>query len=75
MSKYKVIYHWSDGAVEEDDNYGQYWSSEDEADEAGLYGLSCAKQGGAILEMSNPGDYPFNESDYEDDWFEVVEVN
>ena len=75
MSKYKIIYHWTDGTVDEDDNYGQYWSSESEADEAGLYGLSCAKQGGKILEMSNPGDYPFDESDYEDDWFEIVEVS
>ncbi|MBQ6213448.1 MAG: hypothetical protein IJJ57_11220 [Ruminococcus sp.] len=75
MAKYKIIYHWTDGTEDEDDNYGEYWDSEAEANEAGLYGLSCAKQGGMILEMSNPGDYPFDESDYEDDWFEVVEIS
>ena len=43
MAKYKIIYHWSDGSEDEDDNYGEYYSSEEEANEAGLYGLSCAK--------------------------------
>ena len=75
MAKYKIIYHWTDGTKDEDDNYVDYYDSEEEANEAGLYGLSCAKQGGEILEMSNPGDYPFHESDYEDDSFEVVEID
>ena len=75
MSKYKIIYHWSDGTDDEDDNYGEYYGSEEEAYEAGMYGLSCAKLGGEILEMSNPGDYPYDESDYEDDSFDVEEVD
>lgn len=74
MGKYKVIYFYSSGDTDEDDNYGEYYSSEAEANDAGEYGLSCKKLGGEILEMSNPGDYPFNESDYEDDTFEVVLV-
>lgn len=74
MAKYIVIYHWTDGTEEEDDNNGEFFGSEEEANEAGLYGLSCAKQGGEIFHMSNPGDYPYDESDYEDDTFEVVEV-
>ena len=72
MAKYKVIYHWSDGTEDEED---ELFDSEDEAQEAGLYGLSCVKLGGEILEMSNPGDYPFDERDYEDDDFEIVEVD
>ena len=75
MSKYMVIYHYADGTDEEDDNYGAYWDSEEDAKEAGLYGLSCYKLGGEILEMSNPGDYPFDESDYIYNDFEVVEVD
>ena len=74
MAKYKIIYHWTDGTDDEDDNYGEYYNSEEEAEEAGEYGLSCCKLGGQIFEMSNPGDYPFNESDYENDTFEIVEV-
>lgn len=75
MAKYKIIYHWTDGSEDEDDNYGIFYDSEEEADAAGLYGLSCAKLGGEILEMSNPGDYPFDESDYKNDSFEVVKVD
>lgn len=74
MAKFKIIFHWSDGTHDEDDNYGAFYSSKEAAEEAGLYGLSCAKQGGEILEMSNPGDYPFDEADYDDNGFEVVEI-
>lgn len=75
MAKYKIIYYWSDGTEDEDDNYGEYYNSEEEANDAGLYSLSCAKLGGKILEMSNPGDYPFDESDYEDNSFEVIKID
>ena len=75
IAKYKIIYYWTDGSEEEDDNYGEYYSSEEEANEAGLYELGCAIQGGEILAMSNPGDYPFDDKDYEDDSFEVMKVD
>lgn len=74
MAKYKIIYHYANGTTDEDDNYGAFYESEEAADDAGLYGLSCARLGGEILELSNPGDYPFDESDYEDNTFEVVKV-
>ena len=74
MAKYKVVYHWPDGTESEDDNYGDYYDSEEQADEEGLYGLSCAKQGGEIMEMSNPGDYPYYESDYDDADYDVVAI-
>lgn len=74
MAKYKIIYHWSDGTEDEDDNYGEYYSSEEIANDEGLYGLSCRRQGAEILELSNPGDYPFDEDDFDDDTFEVVRV-
>ena len=25
MAKYKIIYHWTDGTEDEDDNYGEYY--------------------------------------------------
>lgn len=74
MAKYKIIYCWSDGSIDEDDNFGEYYDSEEEAEAEGEYGISCRRQGAEILEMSNPGDYPFHEEDFEDDSFEVVEV-
>ena len=51
MAKYKIIFHWSDGTEDEDDNYGSYYNSKNEAEEAGLYGLGCRELGGEILEM------------------------
>lgn len=74
MAKYKIVYHWSDGSSDEDDNDGDYYDSESEAESAGEYGLGCRRQGAEILEMSNPGDYPLEEEDFEDDYFEVEEV-
>lgn len=75
MAKYKIIYYWSDGTQSEDDAYGEFYDSEEEANDAGLYGLSCREQGAQILEMSNPGDYPYDPSEFEDDYFEVVKVD
>lgn len=75
MGKYKVIYSWTDGNTSEDDNYGEFFESSAEANAAGEYGLSCASQGGQILELSNPGDYPFDTNDYVEDTFEVIKVS
>lgn len=75
MKLYKLIYHFANGDQEVDDNYGMFYPSLEEAKEAGEYGLSCLKLGGEILGMTNIGDDPFDENDYEDDTFEVVEVN
>ena len=74
MAKYMIRYHWCDGD-EDDDNNGNYWDTEEEAEDAALDGLSCAKVGGQLLHMSNPGDYPYDESDYEDNDFEIIEVD
>ena len=74
MSKYQIKFYWSDGEVEVDDNDGDFYNSEAEATEAGDYGLSCYREGGETLEMSNPGDYPFDESDCDDAYFEVEKV-
>ena len=72
MKKYKVIYHWSDGTQDEED---EYFSSKRAAKEAAEYGLSCCELGGELLEMSNPGDYPYDPADYEDNYYEIVEEN
>ncbi|MBO4920388.1 MAG: hypothetical protein J5372_00580 [Lachnospiraceae bacterium] len=74
MVKYKLIYHWSDGAEEEDDNYGDYFDTEEEAKDSGEVHLSSRSQGRESLYWSNPGDY--SNDDYNDnDWFEVVEID
>lgn len=67
---YKVVYHYDNGETYEDE---EIYRTEDEANEAGLYGLACYNEGGEILEMSNPGDYPWNEDEDETN-FEVIEI-
>ncbi len=66
---YKVEMQYPDGTTEEDD---EVFETEAEADEHGLYLVSCYREGGEILHMSNPGDYPL--SDEEAD-FEIIEVD
>lgn len=57
-----------------DDNCRGTFSSESEATDAALYEISCYEEGGEILHMSNPGDYPYDENSTDDVEFEVVEI-
>lgn len=66
---YKVVMQYPDGTTEEDD---EVFETEAEADEYGVYMVSCHSLGGEILHMSNSGDCPL--SDEEAD-FEVIEVD
>lgn len=65
MAKYKIIF---DG--EEQD---EVFSSAKVAEEYALYLCSCTRQGAEILHMSNPGDYDYDEDDFEDPEYEIVE--
>lgn len=60
MAKYRIIF---DGELE-DEIFDTYEEAEGEA----LYLLSCWHEGGEVMEMSNPGDYSYeedNEPEYE----------
>ena len=67
MSKFRVIL---DGDMQ-DEVYDTY----EEAEEGALYMCSCARQGAEILNMSNPGDYEFDEDTYEDPDYQIIEVD
>ncbi len=69
MTKYKVVMHYPDG---EDDEYDETFDSYEEAEDHGRYLSSCYDLGGEILNMSNPGDYPYDEND-EGASYEVIE--
>ena len=66
MSEYKIIF---DG--EEQD---EVFATEADAEEYGLYLCSCSREGAEILHMSNPGDYDYDEDDFEDPDYEIIEV-
>lgn len=66
MAKYKIIF---DG--EEQD---EVYDTEAEAEEEALYMCSCAETGAEILNLSNPGDYEYDEDTYEAPDYEIIEV-
>ena len=70
MSLFGVLMKYSDGTEEEID---EVFESEEEAEEYASYAASCYKIGGEILEMSNMGDYPFDEDDEAD--YEIFEID
>ena len=45
----------------------------DEAEDTAVYYCGCYKQGGEILNMSNPGDYPLAEEECDYEIFEADE--
>lgn len=63
MSKFKIIFM----GEEEDEIFDTY----EAADEYALYLSSCYHEGGRVLEMSNPGDYPYDPDDEPE--YEIVE--
>ena len=66
MSEYKVIF---DG--EEQD---EVFSTKEDAEEHALYLCSCSELGAEELHMLNPGDYDYDEDDFEDPDYEIIEI-
>lgn len=64
MEKYKIIFEG-----EEDD---EVFDTYEEADNYAQYMVSCYHLGGEILEMSNPGDYPYDPEDEPE--YEIIEI-
>lgn len=70
MPKFKVIFYFPDGTVEESE---EIFDTEAEAEEFGGSECGAYAVGAEVLHLSNPGDYPLDEDDVLD--FEVVEVD
>ena len=66
MAKYKIIF---DG--EEED---ELFDTEEEAEEYALYLCSCKRTGAEILHWSNPGDYDYDEDDFDEGEYEIIEI-
>jgi len=67
MTKYKVVFN--------DEEQDEVFNTEEEAEEYALYLCSCTRQGAEILHRSNPGDYDYDEDDYEDPDYEIIEID
>ena len=75
--KYKYILTFSDGrkfdSLEEYSDEGIF-NTYNAAEEAALYAIGCMRQGVEILNMSNPGDYDYDEENFESPEYEIVEI-
>ena len=67
MGKFRLIF---DG-----EEIDELFDTESEAEEHALYLCSCTRSGNETLHMSNPGDYDYDEDDYEDPDYEIEEVD
>lgn len=66
MGKFKIIY---DG--EEQD---EIFDSEEDAEEYALYLTGCERLGAETLNLSNPGDYDYDEESWQPSKYEIIEV-
>lgn len=67
MTKYGIIFDGEDQDV--------VFDSYEEAEEHALYLCSCTREGAEILHMSNPGDYEYDEDEFESPDYEIVEID
>ena len=58
--KYRIELSFEDGSTEKPE---EEFDNEDEAREFAHQWISDYHQGGEVLHMSNPGDYPLNEDE------------
>ena len=66
MPKYKIIF---DGEMEDD-----VFETEETARDYADYLCGCSREGAEILNLSNPGDYDYDEDDWESPDYEIIEV-
>ncbi len=65
MARYRVII-----AGEMQD---EVFDTREAAEEYALYLVGCARTGAETLNLSNPGDYPYDEDSFDDPEYEIVE--
>ena len=69
MTQYQVEIIYPSGETELED---YIFDTREEAEEHGMYMCSCYSQGGEILFMSNPGDYPPPDDEAD---FRIIEID
>ena len=75
MTKYKFILTLNGEQIMDSyEDEGNLYDCEEDAIDAALYNIGCYHSGGEILELSNPGDYPYDESLEPEYEIEEVEI-
>ena len=65
MTNYKIVF--------EGDEQDEVFATYEEAEQYAQYLVSCYHTVGEILEMSNPGDYPYDPDDEPE--YEIIETD
>ena len=65
MPKFRIIF---EGELQD-----EVFDTEEDAEEYALYLCSCSREGAEILNMSNPGDYDYDENNWESPDYEIIE--
>jgi hypothetical protein len=76
MEGFKVVFTFSDGEIYDSyDEAGEYgfFETEEDAEDYAMAWLSNYDEGGEVLNLSNPGDYPLETVQEEPD-YEIVEL-
>lgn len=71
MTKYRATVTYPGG---EEEILEDLFDTRKAAEEAALYAISCWDTGAETLNMSNPGDYPYDPDDVNDAYFDIEEV-
>lgn len=66
-TKYKVIF--------DDEEQDEIFDTEEDAEEYALYLCSCSRFGAETLNMSNPGDYEYDEDTFEIPEYKIIEID
>lgn len=66
MAQFKIIFN--------DEEQDEIFNTEEAAEEYALELCSCSRSGSQTLHWSNPGDYDYDEDDYEDPEYEIIEI-
>ena len=65
----------SEIVLEDSSDNDKLFDSKEEAIDEANYLVSCSRQGAEIMNMSNPSDYDYDEDEYIDDDYEIIEVD
>lgn len=67
MIKYKIIF--------DDEEQDEIFDTEESAENYALYLRSCNRLGAEIIHMSNTKDYDYDDDDFEDPDYDIVEFD
>ena len=73
MARYKYILYFGNGDQLDSESHGEVFNSYEDAQDAALKAIGNYRLGGEMLNLSNPGDYEYDEDENID--YDIVEID